>query len=197
LNDLRLRFSRLDAPAEVLPLDGAIGQTGSRAPVPIEVNSDGPANIAYITVGDAESGEAVDGSEHRTGYNLALIDPRNGKLLEKRGFDTSAAGAASEPALLAEFLAGVPEGWIVVAAMQGDGAAHLSEDAVAAFRSIGGDADLRGQTGWSHALIGVKGAAPGTALELAGPTNAWLRVAPDQRTLAVAVDALTWERSSP
>jgi hypothetical protein len=82
----------------------------------------------------------------------------------------------------------------VAVALQGDGAAHLTEDAVRALSQIGGQADLRGTTGWSHALIGVKGAAPGTALEAAGPDQGWLRAAPDRRTLAIAVDLILWER---
>ena len=64
---------------------------------------------------------------------------------------------------------------------------------MAAFQAIGGQADLRGTDSWSHAIIGVKGAAPGTAMEAAGPDSGWLRVAPDRRTLAVAVDAIVWE----
>jgi hypothetical protein len=61
--------------------------------------------------------------------------------------------------------------------------------------SIGGQADPRGSTGWSHALIGVKGAASGTALEVAGPETGWLRVEPDRRTLAIAIDSVTWEQA--
>jgi hypothetical protein len=101
---------------------------------------------------------------------------------------------------LAAYLAGVPAGQIVVAAMQGDGAALLTGDAVAGLRSIGGSIDPlerieqtdRGD--WSHAIVGVKGAAPGSAAEVAGPGSSWLRVAPDWRTLAIAVDAILWEQ---
>ena len=42
---------------------------------------------------------------------------------------------------------------------------NLGEEAVAALRSIGATGDLRGKFRWSHAIIGVKGAAPGSALE--------------------------------
>jgi hypothetical protein len=200
LNDVRFEFDRLDAPADVLPGNGAIGGTGVQAPVAIEVNSDGPADLAFITVGVGD--EAEDGSDHRPGYNVAVVHPRSGKLLERRGFDTtpggrttaSPRGGETEAAAMASFIAEVPEGQIVVVALQGDAAARLTEEAVLALRQIGGQADLRGTSGWSHALIGVKGAAPGTALEVAGQENAWLRVAPDRRTLAIAVDAIRWER---
>jgi hypothetical protein len=68
---------------------------------------------------------------------------------------------------------------------------------VAAFRAIGGQSNLRGKDGWSHIIVGVKGAAQGTALEVAGPGDQWLRVAPDRRTLGVAVDTLLWEQIGP
>ena len=56
LNDVRFEFERLDAPADVLPGNGAIGGTGVQAPVAIEVNSGGPADFAYITVGPRRAG---------------------------------------------------------------------------------------------------------------------------------------------
>jgi hypothetical protein len=192
LNDVRFRFDRLDAPADVLPGNGEIGATGVQAPLSIEVNSGGPADFAYITVGSGD--EAQDGSIHSPGYNVAVIHPRSGKLLEQRGFNTTPSGSESEAAALADMIAAVPDGRIVVVAMQGDGAAHLTEEAVEALHQIGGRVDPRGMVGWSHAILGVKGAAPGTALEVAGPDTGWLRVEPDRRTLAIAVDHILWER---
>jgi hypothetical protein len=193
LNDLQFEFERLDAPADVLPGNGAIGGTGVQAPVAIEVNSSGPAELAYITVGEGEGAE--DGSVHRPGYNVAVIDPRTGELLDRQGFDTTPGGSEAQADGLASLIEGLPEGQIVVVALQGDGAVHLTARAVAALRAIGGQADLRGTTGWSHAIVGVKGAAPGTALEAAGPDDGWLRVAPDRRTLAIAVDTVLWEQT--
>ena len=193
LNDVRFEFGRLDTPADVVPGNGAIGTTGVQAPTAIEVNSGGPADLAYITVGTGDKTE--DGSVHRPGYNVAVIHPRTGKLLDRRGFDTTPGGSEAEAAALTGFMERVPDGRIVVVVMQGDGAAHLTEEAVNALREIGGQADPRGSRGWSHAIIGVKGAAPGAALEAAGPGNGWLRVAPDQRTLAIAVDAIVWEQT--
>jgi hypothetical protein len=191
LNDLRFEFGRLDAPAEVLPGSGAIGGTGVQAPAAIEVNSGGPAELAYITV-EGESG-SEDGSLHSPGYNLAVIDAATGRLLERQGFDTTPDGSQAQSAALAAFVEAIPQGRIVAVALQGDGAANLTAEAVAAFGALGAQADPRGSSGWSHAIIGVKGSPPGTALEAAGPENGWLRVAPDRRTLAVAVDGVAWE----
>ncbi|MBN1139208.1 MAG: hypothetical protein JXM73_21700 [Anaerolineae bacterium] len=192
INDLRFELDHLAAPADVLPGNGAIGATGVEAPVAIEVNSDAPADLAYITAGEGDL--AKDGSVHRAGYNVAVIDQKSGRLVDQQGFDTTPAGEPGQAAALADFIASIPAGRIVVVAMQGDGAAGLTDAAVAAFRTIGGQADPRGTTGGSHIIVGVKGAAPGTALEAAGLGSQWLRVAPDRRTLGVAVDTLLWEQ---
>lgn len=100
---------------------------------------------------------------------------------------------------LANYIAAVSEGRIMVVVMQGDGAALLTEDAVVAFRAIGGNLDPRGQAGWKHTIIGVKGAGPGGAMELGGsePGDGWLCVAPDRRTLSIAADWIFWEAVSP
>ena len=192
INDFQFEFDHLAAPADVLQGNGAIGATGVQAPVAIEVNSDAPAGVAYITVGQGDG--AKDGSIHSPGYNVAVIDPKSGRLLDRQGFNTTPGWVPSQAAELASFIAGIPAGRIVVVAMQGDGTAGLTDAAVAAFRAIGGQADPRGTTGWSHIIVGVKGAAPGTAIEAAGPGDQWLRVAPDRRTLGVAVDTLLWEQ---
>ena len=46
----------------------------------------------------------------------------------------------------------------------------------------------------AHALIGVQGAAPGTAAEEIQPGDAFVRVAGDFRTLAAALD---WAEIGP
>jgi hypothetical protein len=195
INDLRLEFGRLDAPADVLPGNGTIGSTGLQAPVAIEVNSGGAAGFAYITVG--EGPEALDASAHHPGYNVALLHPRSGKVLDSRGFDTTPGGNGAQAAALAEWIAAVPRGHIVVVALQGDGIALLSQEAVDAFHSLGAALDPRGDGGGSHAIVGVQGAPPGSALEAAGPEGSWLRVAPDRRRLGVALDAVIWEQTGP
>lgn len=191
LNVLTLRFAYARRPRDVLPADLSIGRTGTRAPVDIEV--DAAPDHAYISIYD-ETGRKTDASAGRRGYNLAVLDPRSGRLLEKRGFDTWANEHESQR--LADFVASIPRGHIVVAATRGDAAPHLTAAAVGALSSLGAAVDLRGQSGRSHALIGVKGAPPGTALEWSGEGNSYLRVGrnPDRRTLAAAVDWLAVER---
>jgi hypothetical protein len=123
-----------------------------------------------------------------------VIDARSGQLLDKRGFDTYANEYESQR--LAEFVEQIPDGRIVAVATKGDAGAHLTEDAVLALWNLGGQADLRGTAGQAHALIGVKGASPGSGAELVAETNAWLRrgLNPDRRTLAAAVDWVRIDR---
>ena len=166
----------------------------SPAPLAIEVNSGGPDDFAFISVGNPDAGPTQDGSVHRLGYNVAVIHPRTGELLDHWGFDTTSNGSELEAADLTEFIRAVPEGHIVVVSLRGDGGARLTDSAVAAFRSIGGDADPRGVASLRHAIVGVKGALQGTALETVGPDSGWLRVAPDRRSLAIAVDTIQWEQ---
>jgi len=66
---------------------------------------------------------------------------------------------------------------------------------VEALRSLGAALDLRGTENLSHAIIGVKGAALGTALEASAEGNSYLHMGrnPDDRTLSVAVDYVNIE----
>ncbi len=180
LNQVALDFAYLASPHDVFPGDFAIGETGVISPVEIDVNSS--LEFAYIAVG------GMDASLHRRGYNLAVIDPQSGAVIDKAGFDTGEN--ESESQALADFIAGIPEGYIVVAALKEGGAQSLTEEAVEALASLGGEIDLRGTEMLSHAIIGVKGAASGTALEATGEGNSYLHMGknPDERTLALALD---------
>ncbi|MGB9300577.1 MAG: interleukin-like EMT inducer domain-containing protein [Anaerolineae bacterium] len=184
LNEVLLEFTYTASPRDVLPGQFGIGNTGVTSPVEITVNSAGlnAGDFAYITVnGD-------DASTHRRGYNLAVIHPGTGAVVNRAGFDTWANEYEAQD--LADFVASIPQGYIVAAAVKDDGAAHLTEAAVEALRSLGAEIDLRGTEHLSHALIGVKGATPGTALEASGEGNSYLQVGrnPDDRTLSVAFD---------
>jgi hypothetical protein len=73
---------------------------------------------------------------------------------------------------MAAHIRGVPTGWIVVAATNYDASRSLTADAVDALRTLGMTVDLRGRFQAAHAAIGVKGSAPGTALEQTGQLDA-------------------------
>ncbi len=105
--------------------------------------------------------DGVDVSPDRRGYNLAAISPDGDAQVAS--FDTHLDPGAS--AAMAAFIAALPEGYTVAVAAADKVSMNLGEEAVAALRSIGAEGDLRGRFRWSHAVIGRKGAEPGTALE--------------------------------
>lgn len=185
LNRLTLHFAATAHPRQVLPPNRAIGVTGVETPVDLEVNSG--RDFAFITVGFGDT--AVDGSTHRRGLNLAVLDPASGQPVAQRGFDTAANEFKAEA--LAQFLAEIPAGRLVIVATQGlDAAAYLNDDTLTALQSIGLPATMPTPP---FSAIGVKGAAPGTAAVAAGEGTAYLRLgpSPDERNLAAAVDRVT------
>ncbi len=185
-NRIRLEFAWASSPRKVFP-DAAsravIGGTGIVSPVNLDVHGFAEA---YISAFDPD-GHETKASAGRRGYNVAVFDPVSGKLLELRGFDTAAN--TYEADALAAYISGISRGCIVAIATKGDAAAHLTPAAVAALRDLGSHvaapSELAGQ---SHALIGVKGAAPGSAAEAIGANDAFVRVAGDFRSLAAAID---------
>ena len=114
-------------------------------------------------------------------------------MLDKRGFDTWANTAEADR--LAEFVEGLPAGTIVLGATRDDASRFLTDRAVAALAGLGSAVDLRTSPGFGHALIGVQGAAAGTAAEISGQEGAYLRLASDRRSLAAAVDWVRLEEA--
>jgi len=201
LNEVALRFDRLlplatvfaaasswekDAPA----VGRTIGQTGVQAAVNIVVRSagleaGGDFGFAHIYV------HGRDVSPHRRGYNLAVIDPQSGRVEATGHFDTFDPASTQASIALMDFIRAVPTGHIVAAAVADEASHNLTEGAVDALRSIGVATDLRGRFRSGHAVIGVKGAAPGQALEASGrerPVSVWLGANVDTAALGVAVD---------
>jgi hypothetical protein len=188
LNRLTLHFEDAVPPRQVLPANRTIGTTGVETPVDLEVNS-GP-DFAFITVGFGEA--AVDASAHRRGVNVAVVQPQSGEVVAIKGFDTAANEFEAEA--LARFITEVPEGQLVILATQGpEATAFFTRNTLIALQSIGlSTARLRPPL----SVIGVKGAAPATALIATGPGTAYLRLgAPaDIRHLAAAVNQVTIAR---
>jgi hypothetical protein len=183
LNRLTLHFARTARPRQVLPPHRAIGSTGLETPVDLEVNSGN--DFAFITVGFGE--EAVDASAHRRGVNLAVIHPESGELVEMKGFDTAAN--EFEAAALSQFITDIPTGYVVIVATQGpEPTEFFNTETISALTLLGLSSE--GLTP-PFSAIGVKGAAPGTALQTVGnsESTAYLRrgAIPDTRNLAAAV----------
>jgi len=190
-NRVQLEFAWSASPRQVFPDPASralIGTTGVQSPANLEVHA---FSEAFVTATGAD-GTTTDASAGRQGYNVAVFDEKSGKLLDKRGFDTAAN--VYEAGALASYLDTVPAGRIVVLATKGNGTDNLTPDAAAAIARLGSRvssaADLQGQ---AHALVGIQGAAPGTAAEVIAP-DAYLRVAGDFRRLAAAVDWVELDR---
>jgi len=159
LNELWLRFSAL-APASQAYLSGRdIGETGVESPTNLVVQSAGQevGDFGHIYV------NGVDVSPDERGYNVAVIHPETGIVEQAAAFDTHLDADASSA--LAAFLGVVPAGRIVAVAASDEASRLLGEDAVEALLRIGAQGDLRGRFRWGHAIIGIQGAPPGTALE--------------------------------
>lgn len=166
------------------PMDDSryrIGRTGVLSPLDIFVSS------ASRDHGDEASIRinGVDVSPNRRGYNVAVVDPAAGSVSARAVFDTFIA--ETEGQRLAEFIRAVPPGWIVVAAIRDEGTAQLTQDAVEALWSLGGTIDPRGSSHTSYLLVGVKGAARATAIELAGHRRLAYVVGIDRRDRAMVV----------
>lgn len=185
---LTLRFSRTDLPMDVIPQLTQIGTTGTNFRQPITIKSGGPGlgDLAWITLG------MEDVSAHRNGTNVTVIDPVTGDVEEIQGFDTTAN--EFERDALHQFIAGIPDGKIVAVALQGAATNFLNLDTVSAFQALGA---ATGPTDHavSYALLGVKGAAHGSAFEQQskdGEVN--ILFLPDDRPLASAVASVTWHQ---
>jgi hypothetical protein len=165
MNEIVLQFSAL-APVRAANLgDYAIGRTGATSPVSIVARSAGNevGDFAHIFV------NGVDAAQNLRGYNIVVLNERTGAVESNAAFDTFAS--ADDSARLVQFIDKIPNGRIVAIAARDTVAGNdamppnLTVDAVNALRTIGASEDLRGKFRWSHAIIGVKGAMPGTALE--------------------------------
>jgi hypothetical protein len=140
----------------------SIGRTGVTAPVDLWVVSAG------METGN-EASIYVDAHQHavaRRGYNVVAIDPARGDVLWSDLFDTLVS--PSESGRLAQAIGRLPAGTIVAATVKDEASGALTGEAVAALQSLGGREDIRGRYRVSHLLVGVKGAAPGTAIERSG-----------------------------
>jgi hypothetical protein len=181
-NRLEFRFAWTARPRDVIPANTEIGKTGVH--LPVDVYLEAAADHAYIAIFD-EKGRKTDGTSNAEGYNFAVLD-RKGHLKEKRWF-----GPGDGRGML-EFVEGLPKGAIVLAATRGSGADSLDDEGIRALRMLGSgltEKDIRRGAGMTHALVGVKGASPGTASEVFSAATAYLRLGrnPDRRTLAAAV----------
>jgi hypothetical protein len=191
INRICFQWAHLAVPREVAGGSRMIGQTGVTLPVDVDLKSF--ADGGFMALFD-EEGNQSDGSAGRRGVNVTVLQPQTGEIVAKEGFDTAAN--EFESARLADFLAQAPDGAPVLVVSKGDAWRHLTPAAVDGLRRLGADLSLDGLQGQYFAIVGVKGAAPGTAAMAMDNTEAFLRVSlnRDRRTLAAAVGQVIIER---
>jgi len=185
INDVELIWQRVDVPRQFNPGSRQIGSTGVDLPVDMDINAF--AEGGFIALFDDETGEQTDASAGRRGVNVTVLDSA-GEVIEMVGFDTAANEFESEK--LAEFLRGVGPNQPILIASNGDATAFLTEPAIDALRGIGADLSLDSLRTNSFAIVGVQGAAAGSAAVVVDPNKAFLRITlnRDRRPLAAAVD---------
>ncbi|MGD8330284.1 MAG: interleukin-like EMT inducer domain-containing protein [Acidobacteriota bacterium] len=139
-----------------------IGETGVRLAADVSIRSDRGRTRVQI------NGRVFRPDK---GYFLVELDAATAAVRRTGQFNVSWFPEAS--AELADFVRQVPDGAPVVVATEFDVSRDLQASAVAALAELGLATDLRDRFQTQHAAIGVKGASPGTALEV---INRWRAV---------------------
>ncbi len=148
---------------------GLLGPDKTRFPVPVLIYSAGKEALrigAYILV---DGLQACPGGR---GYNLVVLHPASGKVEKTGTFDTLENLDASRA--MAEFIASASEGSLILGAVCDEGTIQLTSEAVEALRSVGCAAEVAGKYRLAHAFAGVKGSAPGSAIEAVSSKEAIL-----------------------
>lgn len=151
--------------------DGQVGDTGIGLPAEILVQSgggEGVHRVAHLYV------DGRDYGRRERGMQVVLIAPGTGDVLRWDVFDLF--DRPEEAGRLLSWLEGTPKGVIGAFAVFDDGSAnmpHALEEALLSFglerkAMVGAKPSLVGLR-FSFAAIGVKGAAPGTALQAWSP----------------------------
>jgi antitoxin (DNA-binding transcriptional repressor) of toxin-antitoxin stability system len=163
--------------------------------LPFDADLKAFADGGFMALFDDE-GIQTDVSAGRRGVNVTTLDAESGRVLSMSGFDTTAN--EWESAALAEHIAQVEEGNIVLVASNGDATAHLTPQAVNALRAIGADVSMETLHGNYFAIVGVQGKQSGKAAQVVDPNEAYLSLSLDRdhRPLAAAVDTVTIRRES-
>jgi len=166
-----------------------------------------PVDLAAFSTGASGGGRVelwVDGRRVGTeqrGLNVVAVDPEHGEVVSASGFDLAYWPQGGE--LLARWVAGLPPGTIVVLAVGTDAARLFKKPALEALNALGATTDLHRHSRQGYAAVGVKGARPGSALEVvsaSGPAVvavgrkplAWTGVAHYDRLKLVVTEPMAW-----
>ncbi|KAJ5075806.1 hypothetical protein M0811_06668 [Anaeramoeba ignava] len=130
-------------------------------PFKIKVESAGfeCGNYARIYV------NSINYSQNTRGLNFVVIDPKESIIWDSVSYDTY--DGVSDCHNMARFIDSIPEGFIVLAAVQDEATARMNEEGINALRKIGAKDYNPGIRG-SWAIIGRKGAKPDYILQKTG-----------------------------
>ena len=167
--DIVVLLQRLGWPVIFSPTQ--IGQTRVDSPVDILAFSAGQGNwnLEKILVNGHDESPSLNTTDsgHRRGINLVVIEPIRGDVIARKNFDIWGSKGASD--MLAEFISDIPDSMIVAVTVRGEAGRFFSGRARRSLRKIG--ATRSPGINWSHAIIGLKGASPGQAIEAISPVN--------------------------
>jgi hypothetical protein len=168
--------------------DRRIGKTGVRSPVDLAIFSTGYSHgdRAEIWVDGERRGQ------NRRGLNAVSIDPRSGRVSGSRAFDLCFWENGSQ--IFERWVEQLPRGAIVALAVRDDASRRFRDPALKALRQLGAATTLAGKYRHGYAAVGVKGAAPGSALERLTPGDPAVVVVgrkPDSWTAVAYYDRIT------
>ncbi len=130
-----------------------------RVPVTLYVESAGYSDGNYARIVVGRQGRV----EPRRGHNVVVVDPKTGRVTADKTYDTWADSMQAES--MADFINGTEAGFYVLAAIKDEGSNSMTENAYLALESIGSTRCRSVGPRDSWAIIGVKGAAPGSVRE--------------------------------
>jgi hypothetical protein len=144
--------------------DGFSLNKNIKIPIPIKVISGGwkAGNICEIRVHNSENLIHLE-----RGFGIIVFDRMTGQIKGTRTFDTYLD--KEEARKMKEFLDTIEKGDIFTLCIKDEGTYNLTEEVEKTLFSLGGTTQLMGKYQYSYALIGVKGAEEGSALEGASP----------------------------
>ncbi|MEW6234681.1 MAG: interleukin-like EMT inducer domain-containing protein [Candidatus Omnitrophota bacterium] len=128
---------------------------------------------AHLVIGGVD--HFADIEDVSKGYYFAVADPYTGDVEKTAAFDLMLSlndPSRREHRRMMDFVAAIPDGKIVMAAVGDNATNMLLPEGLAALRTIGASVDVRYQYQYAHAIVGRKGAPIGSALEILSPTEA-------------------------
>ncbi|MGC9329375.1 MAG: interleukin-like EMT inducer domain-containing protein, partial [Candidatus Hinthialibacter sp.] len=132
---------------------------------------------AFLVIDGKNYFAEFDMEEESAGYCLAVADPDSGIIEDTQIFNLMKDLDDPQHRIhqrLQSFMDKIPEGKIVFAAVRDNASNSLLPEGLGALRAIGASLDARGRYRLAHAVLGRKGGAIGSALEIFSATEAMI-----------------------